>query len=251
MNANQRRNEILAILEKDNKVNINTLVEQFEVNQMTIRRDLKTLEELGVISLVSGGAELIQGAGYEPSFKLKGKKAMAVKKKIACQAAKNIKSGQVIFIDAGTTCLQIIPFIKQKQITIITNSPPVANEVINKNNITLIMAPGEYNKLTGGCISIDTLEYLRKFNINIAFISTLGVDIENGVSVPLTEEAEIKKYLTNNSHQSVLLFDNSKLNQIYFAKHGNLKDFNLIITNDDYTDEEKDFFKDYPVTFVK
>lgn len=251
MKVSERRDQILNILETDNKVNISYLAEYFQVNQMTIRRDLKSLESLGIISLVNGEAELITGAGYEPSFRFKGRKAMSVKKKIAYQAAKNINSGQVIFIDAGTTCLQIIPFIKQKQITIITNSPLVANEVINKSNITLIIAPGQYNSITGGCISIDTLEYLKKFNINISFIATLGVDIKNGVSVPLTQEAEIKKYLLDNSFKSILLFDNSKFHKSYFAKHGDLKDFDLIITNDDYSEQEKNSLKEFPITFVK
>ena len=126
-NALERRNIILDKLKNSGQVFVNELADDFNVSQETIRRDLNKLEELKHIKKIHGGAVIAQ-FGFELEFNQRAKLAEDDKKAIAIKAAELIKPGDSLFIDFGTTTLE---FAKQiagiNQLTVITNSPVIAN----------------------------------------------------------------------------------------------------------------------------
>ena len=122
MNATNRRLAIFDKLLVEKKVIVTNLAEEFNVTPMTIRRDLSVLEKQGVITTYYGGASLNEGAASEPSFMLKNKNSLDEKIAIAYEASKLINEGDSIYIDCGTTCYNIGRFIKNKRITVMTNS---------------------------------------------------------------------------------------------------------------------------------
>ncbi|MGI6527995.1 MAG: DeoR/GlpR family DNA-binding transcription regulator [Caldicoprobacterales bacterium] len=237
MNATQRRMEIYALLQKQTTAEVNDLAERFGVSTMTIRRDLALFEKQGLVVTNYGGAYLNKGAGIEPAFAVKQGQMKQAKQSIARKAAELVKDGDSIVLDCGTTPLQIVNYILQKRITIITNSWPVVNHIHGSSKAKLILAPGEYNEVSAGVISSMTMEFYRNFHADIVFISTQGFSAEQGGTVPDPADADVKRSILNSGKRKVLVADHTKLGKVFLAKHAEPHDFDVIIT-DDQADEK-------------
>ena len=168
MNSTKRRMEIFNILQKEQSVKVLDLAEIFEVSLMTIRRDLALFEKQGLITTNYGGAYLNSKSAIEPSFSLKSSQMTDKKQLIGYEAAKLVEEGDTIIVDCGTTTLQMVKYIQDKKLTVITNSWPVVNYLGNNPKIKLILAPGEYNergkteyRTTGSPIRAESKERLR------------------------------------------------------------------------------------------
>ncbi len=131
MHPKERREEILNILQRDGKVEINELSKRMNVSPMTIRRDLALLENEKQVLRVSGGAVLLKPLITETPFSTKEGIRSEQKKLIAEKAISFVHDGQTILLDSGTTTLEITKLLKQKQnITVITNDIKIAGELM-------------------------------------------------------------------------------------------------------------------------
>lgn len=246
----KRRMEIFNILAETKTVDVNDLVKRFDVSAMTIRRDLALFEKQGLLTTNYGGAYLNQGAAIEPSFSLKAGHMMEKKKIIGRAAADLVKSGDSIIIDCGTTTLQLLPFIQDKNITVITNSWLVLNYLRANRKIKLLLAPGEYNDLSAGVISSLTVDFYNKFNADTVFMSTQGFDIEKGVTVPDTEDAMVKNSLMNAAKNHVLLVGSEKFGKIFLSKYAEVYHFDYIITDSEVDKAYIEKIKEYGIKII-
>lgn len=233
MNITERRMEIHNLLQKSEFVDINELAEKFGVTTMTIRRDLKMLERQGIVSINYGRAYMNKDTVIEPSFSVKIGCHIKQKSRIGKEASEYVEDGDTIIVDCGTTVLQMIKYITNKRITIITNSWPVINYASSNSKIKLIVAPGEYNEISAGAFGNMTIEFIKKFHADKVFIGSHGCSIESGATVPEIIDAEVKRSLLDAGKQKLLLVDSTKFGDIYLMKHAELSDFDYIITNDD------------------
>ena len=142
MFAQERKSKILDSLNKYGKVKVNDLSKLYEVSEVTIRRDLKELEEAELITRVHGGAILNDNTKFEPTFTEKIDKFYEEKEAVGKLAATMIVDGDTIILDAGTTTLSIAKYITAKNITILTNSVDVAFELAKKQNVEVIVTGG-------------------------------------------------------------------------------------------------------------
>lgn len=237
MKPAERMIELFEILTKEKFINVKEAAEKFNVSTMTIRRDLARLEDQGVVTTNYGGATFNEGVSTEPSFHIKSGYSKQHKKQIAYEASLLVKDGDSIFIDCGTTTLELVQFITNKKITIVTNSWRVIPEIHDFSKVTVILAPGEYDPISQGAISATTIDFLKDYSIDKAFISTQGVDLEYGVSVPKDTDAKVKQAIMNSAKYKILLADHTKWGQSFLAKHGRLNDFDTIITDEDIDKE--------------
>jgi len=231
MSSVQRRMQIFNILLEAKTVEINELVKQFNVSAMTIRRDLALFEKQGLITTNYGGAYINQGTAIEPSFSLKTGQMMNKKKMIAREAAGMVKNGDSIIIDCGTTTLQLVHYIQDKRITVITNSWMIVNHLQANHKIKLILAPGEYNETSAGVLSHMTVEFYNKFNADIVFMSTQGFDIEKGATVPNIEDACVKRAILNAASTTILMVGSEKLGESFLSKYADVNQFDYIVTD--------------------
>lgn len=231
LNATQRRLKIFELLEQAGSVDTSDLANVFGVSTMTIRRDLNHLEKQGIALLNYGGATLGRGALLEHSFYMKEGQQQCLKQAIGYEASQLINDGESIIIDCGTTAFELAKHISNKHITVLTNSWKVLTILHDFPNVQIILAPGSYDRISQGAISTATIDFLKMYTVDKAFISTQGVSIEKGVSVPSDTDALVKRALLKCAKYSILLADSSKFGNSYLANHGNLKDFDLIITD--------------------
>lgn len=237
MNTTQRRYEIYEQLKKNKTVDVNTLSRQYNVSKMTIRRDLTELENQGLATKTYGGAQISESKSIEPAYSIKEGISQIDKKKIAIEASQLIQDGDTIYIDCGTTSLELTKRILHKRITIITNFWKVFSLVDSNTKAKIIMAPGTYSPVTQAAISEITIDFLKNYYLDKAFISSLGVDLEFGASIPNISDALVKKEILNCSNQKYLLADHTKFDKKYMSKIADLKEFDSIITDSEISEE--------------
>ena len=219
MNTTQRRYEIYEKLKKDKTVQVSELAKVYSVSLMTIRRDLDSLENQGLATKSYGGATLNESSSTEPSFEIKEGMSQSDKKEIAIYASTLIQDGDSIYLDCGTTCLELFKRIHHKKITIFTKAK-------------IIMAPGVYNPVTQAALSESTIQFFQNYYIDKAFISVLGLDLDYGVSIPSMSDALVKKAILDSSNKKICMVDHTKFHKKYMSKIANIDDFDMIITDD-------------------
>lgn len=235
MDSINRRIEIFNILSKNKSVNIVDLANRFSVTTMTIRRDLKEFEKQGIASLYYGGATLNENGAIETSFSMRKPKQSNEKYYIAYEASRYIKDGDTVYIDGGSTCYYICKFLKNRKITILTNSIRAVEALKECNYVKTIIAPGEYSSIQEITLGYSTILFLKEHHVNKAFISATGINGNGELTMSNETEAQLKREILKISDIKVLLADHSKFNQKYFVAHGKISDFNILIT-DNHTD---------------
>ncbi|KGR78017.1 DeoR/GlpR family DNA-binding transcription regulator [Ureibacillus manganicus] len=218
MNKDERHTLILDKLQVNQKVLVIDLAKVLDVTPETIRRDLAELEMNEQLSRIHGGAVPFIPNHKEMVFEKKMSLHIDEKKKIAKCAATLIQDGDTIAVDVGSTTVHIADMIDNVQgLTVVTNSLSAAsrfNLAIEEKRITgqVIMLPGVTNPYQASVKGTYTVEFLRRFNFNSAFISCGGVT-KNAVYDFDMDESLVSEAMIQYSQEAILLTDSWKLNK--------------------------------------
>lgn len=214
MIAAQRRAEILAHLERDGVVRVTDLAESLGVSDMTIRRDLSTLHELGILEKVHGGAvaRTDPASSDEPGFAAKSARQRAEKEAIAARAASLVQPGQSIGVSAGTTTFAMARHLTQVPgLTVVTNSVGVADCLYRTQ------LPSQTVLLTGGSrtpsdalVGPIATTALASMHLDLVFLGVHGMDPRAGFTTPNLLESETNRALIDAGRRLVVLSDASK-----------------------------------------
>lgn len=231
-NASERRKLILENLKTHSQVFVNELAESFNVSQETIRRDLNKLEELRHIKKIHGGAVSAQ-FGFELEFNQRAKLAEEDKKAIAVKAAELIKPGDSLFIDFGTTTLEFAKRIATiPQLTVMTNSPVIANLFHESTSTNLILIGGQFGTSKMECTGPVTLQGISAFYADYAVIGAGAVSPEVGIMDQDLNEAAIARQMIKQSNKTIVLADSHKLNNRATSLVAEWKDISWLVTTD-------------------
>ncbi|WP_042454241.1 DeoR/GlpR family DNA-binding transcription regulator [Neobacillus dielmonensis] len=216
----ERHQLILNALKQKNTVKLQELVEITNSSESTIRRDLTQLENMKFLKRVHGGAARLQGKLQEPSMTEKSAKNLQAKRHIAEYAASLIEEGDSIYLDAGTTVLEMIPFLPSN-IVVVTNGLMHANHLLERNVKTFLIG-GYLKPTTKAMIGRGALESLEQYRFDKCFMGVNGIHPELGYTTPDQEEAMVKQLAISLSREAFVLADESKFSEIAFAKIANL-----------------------------
>jgi len=239
MFAEERRKQIIKLLENKKRASVNELSQNFDVSRATIRRDLSELEKDGFLRRTHGGAILSGSSKLEPTFKEKEDKLAIEKKSIGKKAAEIIKDGDTVFIDAGTTTSHIIDFLAEKKnLTIVTHALHIINK-INENDLDceLVVIGGNFKWSTEAMIGPMAEDSLKKLRVDKCFIGSNGFNLESAATTPDLNEAKLKEIALKIAGENFLIFDQSKWEEIYFYRFAELNQIDFIIT--DFIQENK------------
>lgn len=223
----ERQQYIINKLNEVQAVTVQELVEELGHSESTIRRDLTQLEEQNQLVRVHGGAKRLRKTIAEDSMEEKAIKNSQEKKRIATVAADFIEDKEVIFLDAGTTTFEIIPFLEGKDITVVTNGVPHAM-ALSEHRIPTILIGGRIKQNTRAIIGPIAEKQLEQFHFSKAFLGMNGVDLTYGLTTTDVEEASIKNKAMSQANQSFVLADKSKLKEVSFVKVADIDDCILI-----------------------
>ena len=236
----KRQFDIIRALRSEGFARIADLSEQLGVSSNTIRRDLKTLEEKGLLSITYGGAVLNDGVSLGPPLRDRELKLSDEKRRIATVAAKMIQPGDAVLLDAGTTTEQIARQLRDSNnLTVIANAVNVVSALLDNPNLTIICAGGMVNGTTHSFSDFHAVQFLAQFHADIAFISAGGVS-SRGVTNTNVAEVPVKQQMIHISKKKVLVVTHEKVGDTSVAPFAQIDDFDFILTDNNVEQESLD-----------
>lgn len=226
----ERHEIILSLLKKQGIIKLQELVDQLQASESTIRRDLVQLEESKFLKRVHGGAALLQRKGIEPTIGEKKNKALSEKKLIARLASTFIEEDDCIYLDAGTTIFEMIPYLKDKNVTVLTNGLMHIQKLMELEIKTVVVG-GTVKFSTNAVVGSTAVQFLNNYRFDKCFIGMNGIHPELGLTTPDPDEALLKKVAINLSSECYVLADSSKLNEVTFAKVADVSGAILLTDN--------------------
>ncbi|OOM13491.1 DeoR/GlpR family DNA-binding transcription regulator [Clostridium saccharobutylicum] len=231
-------------------ISLDKLCEEFKMSKNTIRRDIDVLVNKGVIKKVYGGVTINTNKELL-SFEERTIKNNFAKSSIAQQCAQFVEDGDCIFIDSGTTTLNIVEHLKDKKnITIFTNNLNAIVQAIPYENIEIICLSGRLSRKTSSFTGLNASDVLSTYNLNKSFIACTGISLENGVTNTSPEEYKIKKVAVSKSSKCFLLADSSKFDVVSLMTFCDIKDLDYIITDACLPKKYIDYFNNYNIELV-
>jgi DeoR/GlpR family transcriptional regulator of sugar metabolism len=202
----QRRKDILAAVETG-AMHVSELAESFGVSEMTVRRDLRSLARDGKLERVRGGAVR---ASSEPPFEQIAVERFEAKDRIGAAAAALVEDGQTVMIDIGTTTLQAARHLHGRDITVITSSLAVYEELVSDPAIELLLPGGIVRRNYRSLVGVIAEDSLRRLKADILFLGTSAVDADLGVWDTTMVEVPIKRAMIEGAECVALLADGEK-----------------------------------------
>ena len=204
----ERRKQIMAQLIERKHLTVKELVASMHVSGATVRRDLRALAGEEELLLVHGGATLPQQRDF--SFPAKQLRAVEQKRIIGRLAAALLLDGDQVFLDSGTTCSEMVPYLKKKHgVTVLANSARLALQ-LNSPGLSVFLIGGEYRPDrmdTVGPMAMSALDQVRGY---VAFIGADGLSMDFGPSASDVASAHLHRLVVENARAAVLLVDSSK-----------------------------------------
>ncbi|WHA41034.1 DeoR/GlpR family DNA-binding transcription regulator [Agrobacterium larrymoorei] len=210
MLTSERKELIQQRLREEGRLVAKSFSQQLGVSEDTIRRDLRELAKDGLLQRVHGGA--LPASPAIADYSAREEIASAAKTKLGRTAAKLIRPGQIVFLDGGTTNLQLARHLPlDLQATIITHSPSIAVELARHPLVEVELIGGrlfKHSVVTMGAASAEAISGIRA---DMFFMGATGVHAEAGVTTGNREEAAIKRLIAQRSAETILIATGDKL----------------------------------------
>ncbi|MCA1292764.1 DeoR/GlpR family DNA-binding transcription regulator [Paenibacillus sp. alder61] len=250
--AINRKEEIVKLLKQNGNAKVADLSKLFGVTEETIRRDLDRLEADGVILRTHGGAVLVpKEKGFEPPVLQRESIHLEQKEAIGKYAASLVEEGEIIALDASTTCLQLVKHLPDRPLTVLTYSLAVVNELIKKKEISVILIGGNFDSDSMAITGMSAENMVEAYHVDKFFFSCQGFDDQRGVSEPYEAHARLKEKILNISDQHILVADSSKFGKKSLIRLLGLEDVDLLITDTKMANSDVQLLKDKGINIVR
>ena len=209
--AEERRQRILALLQSEGRVIVGSLSKVFGVSQITIRKDLDSLQERGLVQRSHGGAlPPASSALFDPSLQEKQQQHAPEKQRIAAEAVKMVSDGCCVMLDSGTTTAAIARGLKKfSSLTIITNAINIAAE-FGATTFEVILTGGSLRKNSFSMVGPIAEDVLKEMHADILFLGVDGFDLEVGLTTPNLLEARVNRAMVSSARKVVAVCDSTK-----------------------------------------
>lgn len=224
----ERESLMLDMLAKEGSLSVAALSRELNVSEVTIRSDLKNLEEKGFVNRTRGGAY----PSFHKDILERQRLNVEEKNRIARAAAEFVHDGDRIMIEAGTTTALIVRYLTGKRgVQVVTNSTLVFSYARLNPALNILLTGGFFRKETESLVGPVALKAISDFNVRIAFVGTDGFSIERGMTTQLVEGAEIVKAMKERAEATWLVADSSKYGKTGFVSVLSLSEVDGIITD--------------------
>lgn len=241
----ERRSAILHFLTEKGFASVAELALEFQVSEMTIRRDLTDLEGQRALQRTYGGATVYDPHFFEVSLQAKTTQFVEEKRRISRAAADLVQDGEIVILDAGSTTSLVAKFLKSKRITVITNGLNIAADLSDCSNIHLYIAGGELRQGVLAIVGPETSTFFETIRADKLFLGVDGVDVEGGLMVPDLNEAHTKRAMVRAAAQVIVVADHSKIGRSTLSTIVPLTKAALLITGREADARLLDQFKSY------
>lgn len=247
--AQKRRERILSQGYENGRVMVSSLASELNVSEATIRRDLKVLADENHFALVHGGAVLPNRVDF--SFQSKSTRQVEAKKIIGRLAAGLVADGDQIFLDSGTTCFQMAPFLRSRRgLFVIVNSARLVTELGGSPGIRIITLGGYHRSDrmdTIGPLATNTLNQLRGY---LAFVGADGLSMDFGPTAADIDSADLYRLAVRNAREAILLADHTKFLTPSLCKIVDWDAISRVVTDQPPTREWVEFLASKSITII-
>jgi DeoR family glycerol-3-phosphate regulon repressor len=232
MKLSKRHGEILRLVQENGTITIADLAERMGVSLETVRRDVKPLTEDGMVLKMHGAIGLPAFAGEAP-FERRMRDQATEKRAIARLVADSIADGDSIMMDTGTTTSFLArELLGHRRLTVVTNSSDIARTLSTVNGNKVYMAGGELRSDNGAAFGMSAIEFVSRFTVTHAIVTTSALDTRGIMDVTL-EEAEFARTVLSRGARSVVVTDHTKFGRPGLVQVCRLSDFSDLATDRD------------------
>ena len=232
---NERQEKIKALINENGEAKLSELEGLFpDYCSMTIRRDLEKLEALGEVVRTRSGAKSIAHLSrlIEPLYSERAHENVTEKAGIAKKSYELITQGCSVFLDTGTTLTAFAKLLTKDRLFVVTTAPNIALECIKNPDITVYMTGGQLSSGNLSVSGINAISFLDQFNIDIAFMATSGVTMQNGFTCGNFDESLIKKRVIEKAAKVIMMMDSSKYGKSLPFTFATLSEIDVLVTDD-------------------
>ncbi|WP_284500480.1 transcriptional repressor AgaR [Microbulbifer litoralis] len=240
--TSSRREKIVSMLRSNGSVQVYPLADMFGVSAVTIRKDLKFLEQRGVASRAYGGAilnELVPTT--ENAVGLKQQLNPTKKDSIAKAAAAFVSSGESLILDSGTTTNLIVPYLCDfDELTVVTNDLLAVNQLADCASIELIVLGGTLRRKSMFFHGQQAEKALKDLHVDKLFLGVDGFHMQKGVTTHFEPEATLNRMMCKASTEVIVVTDSTKFGKICLYKILEPLEISKLITDDGIPDEYRE-----------
>ncbi len=227
---NNRQQQIKKMLEAAGEVHLQELRKVFpDMSEMTLRRDLSFLENQGYAIRTHGGAvstnKVDLNDGQENEYSKRAKEEVIAKTGIAAKAVRFIEKGRSIYLDAGSTVMNLAKIIEGDGCTFVTSAVNTALKLSSTAH-SVIQLGGAVNKNTLSCSGPDALLRMDALNIDVAIMSASGFSLDRGFTISNRHECQLKQKILKKAKNVVMLMDSSKIDKDLTYTFASIEDIN-------------------------
>ena len=232
MNATERQQRILAVARADGQVDVAKLAADLAVAPETIRRDLRVLEQHGLLRRTHGGAYPVETARFETNLATRTTRHVPEKRRIAVAAAERLGDAETVFIDEGFTPQLIAEALPtDRPLTVVTASLPVAGSLAEAENISVLLLGGRVRSGTLATVDHWTTKMLAGFVIDLAFIGANGITRDHGLTTPDPAVSEVKSQAIRSARRTVFAGVHTKFGAVSFCRFAEVGALEAIVTS--------------------
>ncbi len=242
MTPEERKMQILKLLDTNGSVSVSELSQHLSLSEVSVRKLLITLEKEGLLQRKWGGAVKITRTMNELTYPMRESKHMEEKIAIAKMAYDLIEDGDSLYLDSGTTTLELAKLIKngpKRDLLIASNALDHICELLSVPGLNLISIGGEVRQDSRACTGYLTNDTIRQMVFDKGFIGIEHVSIKHGITTPNMRDAELKRSIVSSSKKTIVLADYSKFWNDSLIQIAPSEKISLVITDWHMSAEER------------
>jgi DeoR family fructose operon transcriptional repressor len=229
LSADQRNAEILQYIKERGSVTIGEVAGKFLVSEMTVRRVLHRLGNLGQVIRIPGGAMVARSGSMEKTYLDRSKRMSAAKNVLGRAAAELVQDGETVILDSGTTTQYIARHLAARSnLVVVTSSIAVLEELAGNAGIEVRLTGGIYRRISHDLYGSAVAEAFEGFYADWVFMGAAALSFDKGV---MNYDCEMPKAILKAGKQRVLVVDNSKIGTEAVYRFCPIEQCDLVITD--------------------
>ncbi|MER7488496.1 DeoR/GlpR family DNA-binding transcription regulator [Streptomyces sp. NPDC126497] len=230
--AEERRREIIRVARTTGAVDVSALAAELGVAKETVRRDLRALEDHGLVRRTHGGAYPVESAGFETTLAFRSTSHVPEKRRVAAAAAGLLGDAETVFVDEGFTPQLIAEALPAgRPLTVVTASLPVAGALAETGAASVLLLGGRVRSGTLATVDHWTTKMLSGFVIDLAFIGANGISREHGLTTPDPAVGEVKAQAVRAARRVVFAGVHTKFGAVGFCRFAEIGALEAIVTS--------------------
>jgi DeoR family fructose operon transcriptional repressor len=242
MYAEERQQAIARLVTERGRMSVNQLAREYAVTTETVRRDLSTLERMGLVRRVHGGVVPPNSLSLiESGIRERDQVNTEPKERIARAALAQLPpAGGTMLLDAGSTTVRLAMLLPTDHpLTVFTHAVPIAARLAGLRHIDLRLLPGRVRRTTQAAVGAETVAALSHLRVDVSILGTNGITADHGLTTPDADEAAVKRALVESGRQVVALADASKFGIETAVRFASAAEIDVVVTDDEVSTADR------------